>query len=201
VSSLETALRRIAGELAATRREWALVGGLAVSARAEPRTTRDVDVVVGVADDADAEALVLSLQAKGFRVLVALEQLAVHRLATVRVVTPEGSERGVVVDLLFASSGIERDVAGRAERLEILPGLVIPVALISDLMALKVLARDDRRRPQDIDDLRALLREAQEEDIAATRRALEDIETRGYHRERRLLDLFDACLREERRRP
>jgi predicted nucleotidyltransferase len=198
VNSLETALRRIAAELAATSRDWALVGGLAVSARAEPRTTRDVDVVVGVADDRDAEALVLSLQAKGFRVLVALEQQAVHRLATVRMVSPGGSEQGVVVDLLFASSGIERDVATRAEHLEILPGLVVPVARVSDLMALKVLARDDRRRPQDLDDLRALLREAQEADIAATRRALQDIETRGYHRDRRLLELFDACLNEER---
>jgi predicted nucleotidyltransferase len=197
VNSLEAALRRIAGELAATKRNWALVGGLAVSARAEPRTTRDVDVVVGVEDDADAERLVLLLQAKGFRVLVALEQQAVNRLATVRVVSPGSSEQGVVVDLLFASSGIERDIASRAENLEILPGLVVPVARISDLMALKVLARDDRRRPQDLDDLRALLREAQEADIADTERALQDIEARGYHRDRRLLELFDVCRKEE----
>jgi predicted nucleotidyltransferase len=197
VNALEAALRRIAGELAATKRNWALVGGLAVSARAEPRTTRDVDVVVGVEDDADAERLVLLLQAKGFRVLVALEQQAVNRLATVRVVSPGSSEQGVVVDLLFASSGIERDIASRAENLEILPGLVVPVARISDLMALKVLARDDRRRPQDLDDLRALLREAEETDIAATERALQDIEARGYHRDRRLLELFDVCRKEE----
>jgi hypothetical protein len=30
---------------------------------------------------------------------------------------------GVVVDLLFASSGIEAEVAIRAERLDVLPGL------------------------------------------------------------------------------
>jgi hypothetical protein len=74
VNSLEAALRRIAGELDARGRRWALVGGLAVSARAEPRTTRDVDVVVDVRDDADAESLVLDLQAGGFRVLAVVEQ-------------------------------------------------------------------------------------------------------------------------------
>jgi hypothetical protein len=37
----------------------------------------------------------------------------------------------------------------------------VPVARIGHLMALKVLARDDRRRPQDFDDLRALRREAE----------------------------------------
>lgn len=43
---------------------------------------------------------------------------AVERLATVRM-TATG---GVVVDLLFASSGIEPEVATRAERLDVLPG-------------------------------------------------------------------------------
>lgn len=61
MSALEAALRRVAGELDARGRRWGLVGGLAVSARAEPRITRDVDVVVDVRDDADAEALVLDL--------------------------------------------------------------------------------------------------------------------------------------------
>jgi len=46
VDAIEAALRRIAVDLDARGRHWALVGGLAVSARAEPRTTRDVDVVV-----------------------------------------------------------------------------------------------------------------------------------------------------------
>jgi predicted nucleotidyltransferase len=200
VSSLEAALRRIASDLTAMKRNWALVGGLAVSARAEPRTTRDVDVVVSVEDDASAEGLVLELQAKGYAVLMALEQRAVARLATVRMVSPGSSEHGIVVDLLFASSGIEADVADRAEQLEILPGLVVPVARVSDLMALKVLARDDRRRPQDLDDLRALLREAKESDIDETKTALRNIEARGYHRERRLVDLFEDCLSDERPR-
>jgi hypothetical protein len=98
------------------------------------------------------------------------------------------------VDVLFASSGIEPELAAAAEALEILPGLVVPVARIGHLMALKVLARDDRRRPQDLDDLNALLREAEDADLAQARGALKLIESRGYQRERHLLDAFDALL-------
>jgi len=197
VNSLEAALRRIASDLDARGRRWALVGGLAVSARAEPRTTRDVDVVVDVRDDPDAESLVLDLQATGFRVLAAVEQENVHRLATARLTAPGGTARGVVVDLLFASSGIEPEVARDAESIEVLPGLRIPVARLGHLMALKLLARDDRRRPQDLDDLRALLRESTPDDLAQTREALLAIEARGYHRERRLTESLEAFLREE----
>jgi|SRR5580692_5805182 predicted nucleotidyltransferase len=197
MNSLEAALRRIASELDARGRCWALVGGLAVSTRAEPRTTRDVDVVVDVRDDADAESLVRDLQAAGFRVLAVIEQDSVHRLATTRLVAPGGTERGAVVDLLFASSGIEAEVARGAESIEILAGLHVPVARMGHLMALKILARDDRRRPQDFDDLRSLLRESSEADRADARQAVLTIEARGYHRERKLADSLEAFFREE----
>lgn len=197
MNSLEAALRRIASELDARGRRWALVGGLAVSARAEPRTTRDVDVVVEVKDDADAEALILDLQTGGFRVLAVVEQDAVHRLATARLVAPGGTERGVVVDLLFASSGIEPEVARGADSIEVLADLRIPVARVGHLVALKLLARDDRQRPQDLDDLRALLHESSDADLAIARDAVRTIEARGYHRERRLAEALESLLREE----
>lgn len=55
MSALEAALRAIAAELDRQQVRRALVGGLAVTARAEPRTTRDFDVAVSVADDAASE--------------------------------------------------------------------------------------------------------------------------------------------------
>ena len=198
MNSLEAALRRIASDLDARGRRWALIGGLAVSARAEPRTTRDVDIVVEVLSDSDAESLVLDLQVSGFRVIAAIEQDSAHRLATTRLVAQGGTSRGVVVDLLFASSGIEAEVARGADSIEVLSGLTIPVARIGHLMALKLLARDDRRRPQDLDDLRSLLRESTAADLADAREALCAIEARGYHRERRLSESFEAFLRDER---
>ena len=43
------------------------------------------------------------------------------------------------------------------------------VATRAHLIALKVLARDDRNRPQDWDDLRALLRDATDEEVRRAR--------------------------------
>ena len=57
VSRAEAALRRIVSDLRALDRRFALVGGLAVSARTEPRLTRDADIAVFVTDDGDAESL------------------------------------------------------------------------------------------------------------------------------------------------
>jgi predicted nucleotidyltransferase len=194
LNPLTLTLRRIAADLRAAGREWALIGGLAIGARAEPRTTRDVDLAVAVASDAEAEALVFELQSRGYRTLAAVEQEAVGRLATVRLLPPGEGQSGVLVDLLFASSGIEPEIAGAAEPLEIVPGLEVPVARIGHLMALKVLARDDRGRPQDLDDLRALIVEAGPEDLADAGAALRLIEARGFHRGRRLSEDFERLL-------
>jgi hypothetical protein len=133
VNPVERALRRIAQDLQGTGRSWALVGGLAVSARAEPRTTRDVDLAVAVSGDREAESLVFRLQTLGYSVLAVLEQGATGRLATVRFRPPQEKEGGVLVDLLFASSGIEPEIVSAAEDLDILPNLRVPVARLSHL--------------------------------------------------------------------
>ena len=130
------------------RQPWALVGGLAVSVRSEPRFTRDIDVAAAVIDDAGAEALVSSLVASGFRLRLSLEHETLKRLATVRLSPPGEPEEGVVVDLLFASSGIESEICREADRLELGPGLTVPVAQAGHLVAMKLLALAPDR-PQD----------------------------------------------------
>jgi predicted nucleotidyltransferase len=192
VNLLEAALRRIVADLEQVHAKWAIVGGLAVSARAQPRTTRDVDVVVAVGTDAEAENLVRALHACGYRVRAVVEHEAAGRLATARLSHAEGA--ALLVDILFASSGIEPEVVDRADRLEILPGLTANVATIGHLLALKVLARDDRTRPQDWDDIRALLAEAGDDDIGQAREALALIEARGYARGRPLRRQLEEIL-------
>jgi predicted nucleotidyltransferase len=185
VTSLEAALRHIRNDLAGAHVPSALVGGLAVSARTEPRFTRDADLAVALADDAEAEALIHTLRGAGYAIEAVVEQEAVGRLATVRLRrlrTPQPP----VVDLLFASSGIEREVVGEAEPLELLAGLTIAVARIGHLIALKVLSRDDVRRPQDLVDLRALLAVASDGELARARESVALIVARGYHRGRDL---------------
>jgi len=55
--------------------------------------------------------------------------------------------RAPVIDLLFASSGIEPEVVADAEPIELLPDLTMGVARTGHLLALKVLSRDDVSRP------------------------------------------------------
>jgi hypothetical protein len=194
VSRLETALRGIASELDRLGRDFAVVGGLAVSARAEPRFTRDIDLALAVADDADAEALVRDLVARGYRIIASLEQEAVGRLATVRLESPSEGPEGVVVDLLFASSGVEPEIVRGSDVLEALPGLPVSVARTGDLLAMKVLSNGPQR-PQDQIDIVALLRLTDEAELRRARETAALIVERGFGRGRDLLGLLGEHLR------
>ncbi len=192
MTPLEHALETVAADLDALGAAWAVVGGLAVSARAEPRLTRDVDIAVAVASDAAAEALVRLLTQRGYEVLAQIEQTATGRLATIRFLSPTAPIGRVVVDLLFASVGIESEVVAAAERIEIAPGVSLPIARTGHLIAMKLLARDDRTRPQDADDLRALRAVATRAELDRAAAAVTLICTRGFARGRDLQALFDA---------
>ncbi|MFB6264175.1 MAG: nucleotidyl transferase AbiEii/AbiGii toxin family protein [Bradymonadaceae bacterium] len=178
-------LNEVAGLLDERGVEWVLVGGLAISVYVEPRFTRDIAIAISVSDDDEAERFVREWQSAGFAVPTVVEQDAVGRLATARSHRP-GDEHGVVVDLLFASSGIEPEIVDESRKVTIVPNLTVPVARPGHLFALKVLAADEEQRPQDEADL-ANLREildAEEERVA--RRAVECIVERGFARGRNL---------------
>jgi hypothetical protein len=191
---LFAALSAVARHLDEAGSRWALIGGLAVSARAEPRLTRDIDLAVDVADDEGAERLAFNLGRHGYRVVTSLEQEAVARLATIRLAPPAASGEGIVVDLLFCSSGIEREVVDAAARLELVPGLVVPVASEGHLVALKLLSEADRR-PQDAIDLVALLRDISDQELSRAREAIALIEHRGTHRQKDLPASLEAWMR------
>ena len=167
-----------------------------MSARTEPRFTRDADLAVLVAGDRDAEALVRDLQGRGWRVVAPIEQDAAERLATVRLALAGEYVRGAVVDLLFASSGIEPEVVAAADWIEAVPGFTVPVARLGHLIALKVLARDDRTRPHDRVDLAALLARADAAALGEARESLTLVMRRGFHRGRDLLAALDAAVNE-----
>lgn len=171
---------------------FAVVGGLAVSVHVEPRFTRDVDLCVVVETDAEAEDLVRALRQEGYEVAALVEQEASGRLAAARLCTPDGC----VVDLLFASSGVEREIVAEARELELFEGVRTKVATVPGLIALKVLAREDGSRPQDRVDLLALLRTASSSDLRRARDLLALIEERGFARSRDLAHLLDSALAE-----
>lgn len=184
---VESALRRAVADLNALKIRWALVGGLAISVRAIPRFTKDLDFAVAVAGDPEAEGVVHKLGGRGYRPVEVLEQEYVKRMSGVRL---ERGGSGVVVDLLFASSGIEGEVVAAATRLEVLPQLTAPVATTGHLIALKVLAG----RNQDLTDLEALLPDASAADLDVARSAVRLIQARGFNREQDVVADLDKLI-------
>jgi hypothetical protein len=122
VSKLVQALRALLDVLP-NDHTFAVVGGLAVSAR----------------------SVVFGLQGAGFTVVATIEHATMHRLATVRL---RQHPRAPFVDLLFASCGVEPEIANAASPLELL-GVTVPVAMVGHLIAMKLVSRDPKRRPRD----------------------------------------------------
>lgn len=185
MTRLVKALIRLQMDLRSLDLPWALVGGLALSARATPRTTNDIDVAIAVMSDRQAERIVLSLKLRGYQEQPrgVLDQKDVGRLATIRLLLAQPEANGVEVDLLFASSGVEPEIVAMAQTLEVLPGVYVPVIRTGHLLALKVLAGRDKDRA----DVRSLIEIALSEDLQLARETLTLIERRGYHRGKNLL--------------
>lgn len=194
MSALADLLRLVSAALAANGTPFALVGGLAVSAWTDPRFTKDVDLAVSVADDDEAEAVVVSLGPR-FRPLAFVEHTSLRRLAMARMgsALPGDEHTQPVVDLLFASSGIEPEITASAEPVEVLPGVTVPLSGVGHLLALKVLSVTDRRR-LDEQDLIQLLDVASDQDLDVAREALELITSRGAARGRDLAAAFDSYV-------
>jgi hypothetical protein len=70
----------------------------------------------------------------------------------------------------------------------------VPVACVAHLIALKLLSRDDRTRPQDRVDLAQLLRVATPADLDFARAAVALIQARGFQRNRRLTDDLERMI-------
>jgi Nucleotidyl transferase AbiEii toxin, Type IV TA system len=192
MTALLDSLTAAAADLTDLGRPFALIGGLAVSLRAEPRFTRDADLVVSVPSDDEAELTVNALITRGYSVETIVEQTATGRLATARLRSRIAN--GVIVDLLFASSGIEAEVSAAAEHLTVARQLRMPVARVGHLIALKLLSHDSQARRQDLIDLDELKAVATDDDWRLAESACELITARGFQRDRDLVSLV-ASLR------
>ena len=179
--SLLTAASQVLSALRRENVDGCIVGGLAVSARCDPRFTRDVDIAVVVDTDEHAEALVRALTSYGLRTAGLIEQEAVGRLAMARLSTDDG----LSVDLLIASSGIEAEVVASAETLEVVRGMLLPVARTGHLIALKLLSVAPGRET-DAADLRSLAAVATADEWNLASEAVTQIHKRGFARGRQL---------------
>jgi hypothetical protein len=190
-ADLLAVLARAHEDLCACGVPMALVGGLAVSVYAPGRATRDADLVVATASDALAEALVRGLVGRGYVIALVLEHLDGPRLSTVRF--RSALDRTTMVDVLFASSGIEQEIVDAAMPMDV-GGVSMSVAQVGHLLALKTLSRSADRLKDDMD-LSLLMRIATDEDIARARTALELVTRRGFARGKQLDVEFNEQLR------
>lgn len=155
---------------------WALVGGFAVILRAESRSTHDLDVVLAVSGEREADRAVLGLRGYGDH---PKQPMLVKdgRVLGVRLLSPQLDEdERAIVDVLTDCAGIDQEIVAAAEALEVLPNVFIPVAQPEHLIALKILAG----RPQDLEDIRVLFREVGIVKLPAVHQALQLIEVRGF---------------------
>ena len=96
-------------------------------------------------------------------------------------------------DLLFTSSGIEPEICRDADRLELAPGLTVPVAQAGHLVAMKLLALSPNR-PQDGVDLHALVENLSVLDRERARSAVARIEELGANRSKHLQEELERRL-------
>ena len=126
----------------------AVIGGLAVSLRGQPRMTIDVDLVIQ-ADLEDVLRLVRDLDTTPFAPLFP----GVEEVVTTAFILPvRHRTTGIRVDLAVGLSGFEREAIARATRVSV-GEATVPVVTVEDLLVMKALAG----RPQDDLDIRGLL--------------------------------------------
>jgi hypothetical protein len=127
---------------------FALIGGLAVSLRGQPRMTVDVDVVI-LADVERALRLVREIAATPFEPLFPGVEEVVARSF---ILPLRHRTTGIRLDAAIGMSGFERQAVGRAAPI-VIGGVRVPVVVTEDLLVMKALAG----RPQDEQDIRGLI--------------------------------------------
>jgi hypothetical protein len=116
---------------------YLVVGGLAIVAVGEPRTTADADAIIFVSH-AEAAALIRQAVEAGFDLR---EQVELERLATTGTIRLRWG--GFQIDLITASLPFEEEAYRRASVFELF-GIPLPFPSPEDLILLKVLAGRDK---------------------------------------------------------
>lgn len=148
--NFETTVPKIVAEFASADIRYALIGGLAMAMRGVQRATLDVDFILLLDDLKHAHDRLLAL---GYHRAFHSENVS-HYLA----IDPAFGR----VDLLHAYRGPSLGMIDRAESLEFVSGLSLPVVHVEDLIGLKIQAavNDPSRHRRDWSDIHMLLENA-----------------------------------------
>jgi len=162
-------LRALAAVLAEHGHAWYVFGAQAVLVWGRPRFTADVDVTVRLVPE-DPERFVAAMVRSGFSIRFAAGNDFVRRT---RVLPFVHEASGWPLDVVLAGPGLEERFLNRAVFVDLGDDLRVPVLSAEDLIVTKVLAG----RPNDLEDIRGILRERLERlDLADVRQTLKDLE-------------------------
>jgi len=192
MSGLLEQLRTVIQKINQLDISYALIGGLAVSVYATPRTTRDIDLAVAIESKADQEQLPKKLLAAGFFNDQLIVQVAPLQKLGLRVHVSATSP--VPLDLLYSSSGIEKEVVEAANEIEVFPSLNIRVATPAHLLAMKIVSENDSDRLQDRLDIKGLLKVISKDEIEIAKNAMRLIEERKFNRGKDLISRLEELL-------
>lgn len=146
--AIQRTLADLGRALRTPRIPFALVGGIAVAVRGNPRFTADIDIVAA-ADVEHAIGFLEQLAATSFEPLFPeVEEI----IRTAFIVPLRHRVTGVGVDMALGLTGFERDLIARAEKVRF-GRTSLPVARAEDLLLLKLTAG----RPRDADDARGIV--------------------------------------------
>ena len=132
---------------------FAVIGGIAVAARGEPRFTADVDIVAGIDVNRCLE-LLGTIEQTSFRPLFADVAEVVEKAFLLPL---QHRQTKVRVDLAVGMTGFERQAIARATDVQF-AGCSLPVVSAEDLILMKSLAG----RPRDTDDMTRIVQRQSE---------------------------------------
>ena len=138
-------LARIAAFVASWPHPCAVIGGLAILLRVQPRATRDVDLVICC--PTGQAALLSALRAAD----LSYEPADIDEWFAGGLVRAWSGDLQQGLDLIISDVPFLEAVARRAQPVEV-DGFILPVATLEDLLLLKL----EAGRPQDLDDALAL---------------------------------------------
>ena len=145
--SLADALAQLQAFLREWKRPFALIGGVAVIARASTRPTEDIDLIAKASPD-DIDALLALAARHGYGFDADARELA--SMGLVRLYS--GSKKsGYGLDILLADNAYYEQILARATPVD-LAGITLQVATAEDLVLLKL----EANRPGDIEDILAI---------------------------------------------
>ncbi len=149
LASLVPAIRALCNLLKVSQTPGIIIGGVAASLQGQARATEDVDALLRL-DERSLDRFLEMAVAEGFRPRIS-EAVSFARRSAVLLLEHEASRVGV--DLTICRLPFDSDAVDRA-RSVVVGDLTFSVVTPEDLIVMKAVAH----RPQDIQDIRAVVR-------------------------------------------